>query len=51
MVIVDHGEIDEHRFPFSVARVEHIYNKSSEEKFGQMRVCYHTVHFKRGKKF
>ena len=50
MVIVDHGEIDGHRFPFSVARVEHIYNKPSEEKFGQMRVCYHTVHFKRGKK-
>ena len=24
MVIVDHGEIDEHGFPFSVARVEHI---------------------------
>jgi len=50
MVIVDHGEIDGHRFPFSVARVEHIYNKPSEEKFGQMRVCYHTVHFKKGKK-
>ena len=52
MVIVDlvHGEIDEHGFPFSVARVEHIYNKPSEEKFGQMRVCYHTVHFKRGQK-
>ena len=22
----------------------------SEEKFGQIRVCYHTVHFKRGQK-
>ena len=50
MVIVDHGEIDEHGFPFSVARVDHIFNKPSEEKFGQIRVCYHTVHYKRGQK-
>ena len=50
MVIPDHDEIDEHGFPFSVAQVEHIYNKPSEEKFGQIRVCYHTVHFKRGQR-
>ena len=50
-VIGDHDEIDEHGFPFSVARVDHIFNKPSKEKFGQTQVCYHvhTVH-ERGQK-
>ena len=50
MVIIDHGEIDEHGFPFSVARVDHIYNDRNSERYGQMRVCYHTVRFLRGQK-
>ena len=50
MVIIDHGEIDEHGFPFSVARVDHIYNDRNSERYGQMRVCYHTVRFSRGQK-
>ena len=50
IVTVDHGEIDEHGFPFSVAWVDHIYNDRNSERYSQMRVCYHTVRFSRGQK-
>ena len=45
MVIIDHGEIDEHGFPFSVARVDHIYNDRNSERYGhdQLSVCACTI--------
>ena len=36
MVVVDHGDPDEHGYPFSLARVKKIYTEEQHERFGQI---------------
>ena len=43
MVVVDHGDPDEHGYPFSLARVNKIYTDASHERFGWIQVTYFTL--------
>ena len=43
MVVVDHGDPDEHGYPFSLARVNKIYTEEQHERFGQIQVTYFTL--------
>ena len=43
MVVVDHGDPDEHEYPFSLARVTKIYTDASHERFGWIQVTYFTL--------
>ena len=43
MVVVDHGNPDEHGYPFSLARVNKIYTDASHERFGWIQVTYFTL--------